>query len=159
MTTLTLPSLQQRLLRSVKDEITARSVREWPQEAIEYCLTLLQNTRQAIAGMRRSLEEILAKGVEASLIARDGARLLTAAKDLTAEAQELAQLLSSAKDAASGKILAELRLLEEEEKAYGDLLAEAVSLAERPSHPVDRERIRFSEEACARGEVKPFFRR
>jgi hypothetical protein len=156
---LTLPSLQWRLLGSVKEEIRAEPVREWPREAIDFCSTLLQKSREAVVGMRLSLEEALAKGVEASLFARDGNRLLTAAKDRAALIQELAESLSSATDTASERIVAELRLLEREEKAYRDLLAEAVSLAARPSRPLAWDRIRLAEEACARGETKPFFRR
>jgi hypothetical protein len=142
MTTLTAPSLERRLLQTVKEEVEAKSVRDWPPESVELCLVLLQQIRERTAGMLRTLEEILAEGVEARSFAREGAPLLAAAEDRAASIRGFIEKLSSAEDAASVRLLAALHSVEEEEKAFRDLLAEALARVSAPSPSMDWDRLK-----------------
>lgn len=159
MTTLTMPSFEKRLFQTMKEEVEAKSVREWPSESVELCLVLLLEIRARIAAMLQTLEEVLAEGVEARSFVVDSTPLLAAAEKFAASIGELVEKLSSSEGDASARLLAALRLLAKEEQTYRNLLGKAASLAARPSPPLDRERIRKAEEAYTCGDTKPFHRR
>src|SRR5262245_57703618 len=159
MTALVIPSFERRLLESVREEVAAEPVRQWPPRSLELCLDVLRKIRAGAADIRQTLEEALAEGVEARSFARGYGPFLSPAEDHLAFVRELAQSLSLIGDAASQSLLAELRLLEQESKAFRDLLAEALSRASEPPRPIDWGRVRAAEEAQARGETKPFSRR
>jgi hypothetical protein len=142
-----MPSLEQRLLQTVKEEVESKSVRDWPHESVELCVVLLRQIRERTAGMHRTLEEILAEGVEARSFARDGTPLLAAAEDRAASIREFIEKLSSSEDAVSAKLLMELHALEEEEKAYRDLLAEALARVSAPSPSMDWDRLKQEADA------------
>ncbi len=147
MTTLTVPSLEQRLLHTVKDEAEAKSVREWPQESVALCLHLLQQFRERTADMHRALEQMLAEGAEARSFARDGAPILTAAEDRAAAIREFIGRLTSLNDEASARLLAALRSLEKEEKGFRDLLADALARVSTPAPSMDWERLKREADA------------
>lgn len=147
MTTLTAPSLERRLLQTVKDEVEAKSVREWPQESLELCMLLLQAMRQRTAGMLRTREEILAEGVEARSFTRDAAPILAAAEESAASIRELIEKLSSSEDAASTKLRGVLHSLEKEEKAFRDLLTEALARISAPPPAMDWDRLKREADA------------
>lgn len=142
MTTLTVPSLEQRLLHTVKEEAEAKSVRDWPPESVDLCLLLLQQLRERTVNMHRALQEMLANGVEARSLARDGAAILAAVEDNAADIRELTGKLASLDDVASARLLAALRSLEKEEKAFRDLLAEALARVSTPPPAMDWERLK-----------------
>jgi hypothetical protein len=144
---LVVPSLEQRLLQTVKEEVEVKSVRDWPQESVELCLVLLQQIRERTAGMHRTLEEVLAGGIEARSFAREGAPLLAAAENRAASIREVIEKLSSSEDAVSVKLLTELHALEGEEKAYRDLLAEVLARVSAPSPSMDWDRLKQEADA------------
>ncbi len=147
MPTLTAPSLDRRLLQTVKEEVEAKSVRDWPPESVELCLVLLRQIRETTAGMLRTLEEVLAGGVEARSFVRDGVPLLAAAEDRVATIREFLEKLSSSEDAASARLLAVLHSLEEKEKAFRGLLAEALARVSAPSPSMDWDRLKREADA------------
>ncbi len=147
MTTLTAPFLERRLLQTVKEEVEARSVRDWPQDSVELGLTLFQRSRATTARMRKELQALLTKGVEARSFSRHAAPLLAAAEDFAASIRELIEKLSSSNDSDSARLLAELRLLEQEEKAYRDLLSEALARVAAPSPALDWDRLKSEADA------------
>jgi hypothetical protein len=159
MTTLMMPSLERRLLQTVREEVTAEPVREWPPRSLQLCLNLLRDLRASATEMRQALENELAAGVEARSFARTYGPVLPAADGHLASLRELIGELSPAEDTAAASFVAELRLLEREHAAYRDLLAAALSRAAEAPRPVDWERVRAAEEAKARGETKPYSRR
>jgi hypothetical protein len=147
MTILTVPSLEQRLLRTVKEEAEARSVREWPQESVELCLNLLQQIRTRIADMHQTLEEILAEGVEARSFAREGVPILAAAEDRAASIRELIDRIASLEDACFARLLRVLRSLEKEEQAFRDDLAEALARVSESPPSMDWEQLKREADA------------
>jgi hypothetical protein len=147
MTTLTTPSLERRLLQTVKEEVEAKAVREWPQESVELCLVLLRRFRERMAGLRRELDEVLTRGVEARSFAGEGVRPLAAADDFAVSIRELLEKLSPSEDAASASLLAELHALAEEARAYHDLLTEALARVSTPPPPMDWERLKQEADA------------
>jgi hypothetical protein len=147
MTTLTTPSLERRLLQTVKEEVEAKSLRDWPQESIELSLVLLRQIRETTTGMLRTLEEILAEGVEARSFVRDGAPILKAAEDRAASIREFIEKLSAAEDAASAQLLAALRSLEQEERAFRDLLSGALTRVSTPPPGMDWDRLKRDSDA------------
>lgn len=147
MTTLTVPSLEQRLLYTVKEEAEARSVRDWPQESVALCLLLLQQFCERTADMHRALQEMLAEGVEARSFVRDGAPILAAAEDRAAAIREFIEKLASLNDESTARLLTALRSLEEEEKAFRDLLAEALARVSTPPPTMDWERLKRESDA------------
>jgi hypothetical protein len=159
MTTLTAPSFDGRLLKSMKEEVEATSVRDWSPESVELCLDLLRTLHGRVLRLRQTLEETLSEGVEARSFAVSCGPFLPIAHECVAAIEVLTDQWSQAEDNTSKSLMAVLRPLRQEYKAFQDLLTEAVSLAAKPSHPVDWERIRLAEEADARGETKPFYRR
>jgi hypothetical protein len=159
MTTLVMPSLERRLLQTVREEVAAEPVREWPPRSLQLCLNIFRGIRESIAEARQALEDELAEGVEARSFARTYGPFLPAADGHLASLRELIGELSPAEDTAAASFVAELRLLEQENAAYRDLLAAALSRASAAPRPVDWERVRAAEEAKARGETKPFSRR
>lgn len=142
MTMLTAPSLERRLLQTVKEEVEARSVREWPPESVELCLLLLRQIRERTAGMLQTLKEVLERGVEAHSFAREGAPILAAAEDRAASIREFIAKLSPSEDAASARLLTALHSLEEAEKAFRDLLAEALARVSVPPPAMDWDRLK-----------------
>ena len=159
MTTLQIPSFERRLLQTVKEEMAAKPVRDWPQPSLQLGMDVLQRMRKECADMRLALEAELADGVETRSFAREYGPMLPVADGMVQSIRELIDQLSPAFDSASEMLLAEFRLLEQEENKYRDLLAEALGRASEPPRPVDAERVRAAEEAYARGETKPFRRR
>ncbi len=147
MTTLTVPSLEQRLLRTVKEEAEAKSVREWPQESVELCLNLLQQIRTRIADMHQTLEEILVEGVEARSFAREGAPILAAAEDRAASIRELIDRIASLEDTSFARLLKVLRSLEKEEQAFRDDLAEALNRVSESPPSMDWEQLKREADA------------
>jgi hypothetical protein len=147
MTTLTVPSLGRRLLQTVKEEVEAKSVREWPQESVELSLILLRQFRERTAGMRRELEEVLARGVEARSFARERVPALAAAEDRAAFLREFIEKLGSPDDPASAGLLRELQSLEEEEKAYYGLLSEALARVSAPVPAMDWDHLKRKADA------------
>jgi hypothetical protein len=159
MTTLTIPSLEGRLLRTVGEQVAAEPLRNWPPSRFRLCLNIAREIRQSAVEARRALEEELAQGVEARSFIRKHGGGLAAAEEYAAINRRLIESLIEANDPRTETLVAELRLLEQEEKAIRDLLSEALSLMQKPSRPVDWDRLRAAEEADARGEMKPFYRR
>lgn len=159
MTTVTIPSLERRFLASVREEMEAKPIQEWPEQSFGLSLDVVRKLREHGAQMHRALQDELAEGVEARSFARRFGPLLDAVEDLVAEVRELRKRLSSAHDPASQRLAAELHSLEQEDQAFCNLLAEALNKASELPRPVDWERIRTAEEAHARGETKPFSRR
>jgi hypothetical protein len=159
MTTLTIGSLERRLLQTLGEEVAVEPVHQWPQQSVELCLDLLRRMHANTARVRQGLEELLANGVEARSFARDTGPLLAIVDEQIASVRALVERLSPARDAASETLEVELRRLQQETQALRDLLAEALSRASEPPRPVDAERVRAAEEAHARGETKPFSRR
>jgi hypothetical protein len=147
MTTLTAPSLERRLLQTVKEEVEAKSLREWPEESVEFCLVLMRQFRERISGMRGKIEQALARGVEERSFSRDGGRTLAAANDFAVSIRELIEMLSSSEDAASARLSAELHALAEEAKAYRNLLAEALARVSVPPPPMDWDRLKREADA------------
>lgn len=147
MTTLTAPSLERRLLRTVREEVEAKSVREWPEETVELCMVLLWEIRRRTAGMLRTLEQILAEGVEARSFVRDAAPLLAIEEENAASIDEIINTLSSSEDPASAKLLTVVRSLEKEEKAFRDLLAEALARVSVPPPAMDWDRLKQETDA------------
>jgi hypothetical protein len=158
MTTLTKPSLERRLLGTVRDQVAAEPVRQWSEQSLRLCLDFLRKLRENASEMHQALEKDLADGVEARSFARDGGPILIDLDERIALVRELVEALSPAQGAAIESLVAELRWLQRENKATRDLLAEALSRASEPPRPVDWERVRAAEEAHARGETKPFQR-
>lgn len=158
MTTLTMPSLEGRLLRTLAEQVTAEPIRQWPRRRLRLCLNLVREIRQSAVEARQALEEELREGVEARSFASRHGRDLSAAEEYVAINQQLIDLLLETKEPGAESLVAELRLLDQEERAFRDFLAEALSAASRPAGPVDWGRIRAAEEAGARGETKPFYR-
>jgi hypothetical protein len=159
MTALKIPSLERRLLRAVGEEVAAEPVPEWPERSLQLGRDLLRKLRANAANLREALEQVLAEGVEARSFVRDYSPFLPDAEDYVAHVRNLVERVSSVGGAAGESLLAELRPLEEEYRSYRDLLAEALARASEPPRSVDWERIRAAEEACARGQTKPFSRR
>jgi hypothetical protein len=155
MTTLLMPSLERRLLRTVREEVAAGP----SPQSLQLCVKILREMRESAAEMRQALEDELAEGVEARSFARTYGSVLPAADGHLASLRELIEELSPAEDTAAASFVAELRLLEQENAAYRALLAAALSRASEAPRPVDWERVRAAEEAKARGETKPFSRR
>ncbi|MGH7168870.1 MAG: hypothetical protein ACRELF_17765 [Gemmataceae bacterium] len=147
MTTLTVPSLEGRLLQTVKEEVDAQAVREWPRESVELCLVLLRRFRDRFAGLRGALDELLASGVEAGSFARDGTRLLAAADDFATSIHELIEKLSASEDAASARLVAELHALAGEAKAYRERFAEALARVATPPPGLDWDRLKQEADA------------
>lgn len=159
MTTLTIPSLERRLLQTVREEVLAEPVREWPPQALELCLDILGRIRKTTADMPQGLERVLAEGVEARSFACNYSPLLVILDDQLAKVRDLVERLSPAEDAASESLAAELRLLEQETHVFRSLLSQALSRASEAPRPVDWGRVRAAEEAHVRGETTPFSRR
>ncbi len=155
MTTLTIPSLEWRFLKAVGEEAKARPVGEWPEESLRLCLDLLRPIRENIVGMRRTVEDRLAQGVEARSFAREYGPVLPAIREQAAQFREFTERLSSAGDAASARLREPVHSMILEMEAVRDLLEEALARASETPPPVDGERIRAAEEAHARGETKP----
>src|SRR5829696_8345997 len=108
MTTLTMPSLERRLLQTVAEEIAAGSVHQWPRPSLQLCLDVLRKIREHAADARQALGGVLADGVEARAFARDYSPSLPLADDHIAKVRGLMERLSPAEDAASGSLAAEL---------------------------------------------------
>jgi hypothetical protein len=159
MTTLTIPSLERRLLHTVGEEVAAEPVGRWPEQRLGLCLAVLREVREYTARGHRALEKLLGEGVEARSFARDAGPALAITEDNLAKVRGLLGLLSPGDEAAAAGLAAELRLLEQELGAFHDLLAEAVSRSSEAPRPVDWAHVRAAEEAHARGETKPFSRR
>ena len=147
MTMLTVPSLERRLLQTLKEEVEAKAVRDWPPESVELCLVLLREIHARTAGMLRSLEEMLAEGVEARSFARAAAPILTTAEDNAASIREFIDKLSSLEDAASARLLAALQAVEESEKTFCNLLAEALARVSTPPPSMDWDRLKREADA------------
>jgi hypothetical protein len=158
MTTLTLPTFEQRLLQTVMDEAVAEPVHEWPQRSLQLCLDIFRKMRENAATMRPMLEQELAEGVKARSFARTHGPLLLDTDNFLASIRQLLARLLLGVDAASASLVSELRLLEQETQGYRNLLTEAMSPASAPPSPRDRERVRAAEEARARGETRCFSR-
>jgi hypothetical protein len=159
MTTLTSPSFERLLLRTVSEGVAAEPVGTWPPQTLQLGLDIVQTLRTNSTQTRHQLEQLLADGVEARSFVRDCSPLLALTDERLAKTREAVELLSAAEDTASARLLAELRLLEQEDRAFRDLLSRALSRASEAPRPVDWERVRAAEEAYARGETKPFPRR
>ncbi len=151
MTTLTNPSLERRLLQTVREEVAAKPLRSWPQRSLQLCLNFLREIRVSAREMRQTLENELANGVEARSFVRTYGPSLPAANDYLAFVREWLEWMSQAEDAASAIFVAELRLLERETQTFRDLLGEALSRASEPARPVEEDRVRAAEEAYTRG--------
>lgn len=147
MTTLTAPSLELRLLQTVKEEVEARSVEEWPQKSVETCLILVRQFRKRTVDLRKELEEVLASGIEARSFSPQGASLRAAADEFAAAIRELIDKLSSSEDSASARLLAELHALAEEAKAYRDLFAEALARVSAAPPSMDWDRLKQEADA------------
>jgi hypothetical protein len=147
MTTLTVSSLERRWLQSARDEAAAKPVREWTERDIQLCLDLFRKMRESAANARRSIEEKVAKGVEARSFVRDYGPCLSPAEEHHALSLELVETLLQAEDEASGRLVAELRLLEQENRALRDLLAEVLSRAKAPPPALDWERLKKEADA------------
>jgi hypothetical protein len=139
--------------------MAAEPVPRWPEQSLELCLHLLRKIRADAAKMPKTLESILAEGVEARSFAAEYRPFLILVDETIANVNALREQLSPAEDRASASISAELGLLAQEYEAFRDHLAKALSRASEPAGPVDWERIRAAEEAHARGKTKPFTRR
>jgi hypothetical protein len=159
MTTLTIPSLERRLLETVRDEVAAEPVREWRPGSVQLCLGMLRHMRKNVNEMREELEKVLAEGVEAQSFARNSTSFLAAVDEHINGIRKLVELLTPAKDTASESIAAESRLLEQNVRAFRDLLTKALSQASEAPRSIDWARVRAAEEALARGETKPFSQR
>lgn len=159
MTTLTLPSLDRRLLLLVREEATAEPVRQWPARSLQLCSLLLKKMRESIADMRESLERVLSEGAEARSFVRQHAPLLPVLNEYVGTARDLAEQIAQAADAASEGLSEELRLLAAEGQAVRDLLAEALTRASAAPRPFDPARVRAAEAAHSHGETKPISRR
>jgi nitrogen fixation/metabolism regulation signal transduction histidine kinase len=159
MTTLAIPSLQRRLLETVREEVAAEPVRDWLPGSVQLCLDLLRRMRNNFNEMREELEKKLAEGVEARSFAGNSTSFLAAVDEHLNGIRKLVGLLTSANDAASKSMAAESRLLEENVQAFRDLLAKALSKASETPRSIDWEKVRAAEEAFARGETKPFSQR
>ena|SRR5579859_5188185 len=147
MTTLISPSLDQRLLRTVREEVAAEPVREWPERSLQLALKVLREMRASAADMRHALEEELANGVEARSFVRSYGQYLPVAEDHLAFIRELVDSLSQAGDAATESLLAELRLLQQEHQVFRDLLAEALTRASEPPRPIDWNQLKRESDA------------
>lgn len=147
MTTLTAPSLERRLLQTVKEEVEAKSVNEWPDESVELCSILLRQIRERTAAKLRALQDMLAAGVEARSFVREGTPALAAAEERAASIRESIARLSSMEDIASTMLLGELRSLAEEEKSYRHLLADALGRVSSPPLAMDWDRLKREADA------------
>jgi hypothetical protein len=161
MTTLVIPSLerQEKLLQTVEDQVSAKPIREWSQQALQLCLDHLRNMSKTVNELHQLLEGKLVAGVEARSFAHDHNRNLTSTDVCITKIRRLIERVSSAKDRGSKNLGAELRSLEQKIQAFHDLLADVLSRASEAPRPIDWERVRAAEEAHARGETKPFSRR
>jgi len=159
MTTLTIPSLERRLLETVTEEVTAGSVGAWPPQSLQLCVDLVRKIIENTSRLRQALEEVLGEGVESRSFARNYSPVLSLTDDQIAKIRRLVEQLAPAKDAASANLAAEFHALDREYQAFRDLLAGALSRAAEGPRTADWTRIRAAEEAHARGETKPFSRR
>lgn len=156
MTILTIPSFERRLLGTVREEMAAEPVSEWPPQSLQLCLGILQGIRANAATMHSILKGTLAEGVEVRSFVRDYRPFLPLTDDRLAQVRELIERLSPMEDTASANLAAALHALEQEYQAFRDHLAEALARASTPLPPVDWDRIRAAEEAHAHGDTKPF---
>jgi hypothetical protein len=147
MTTLAIPSLERRLLRTVTDEMAAKPVSEWPQRSLRVCLDVLRKIRESAAETRREVEQELSVGAEAGAFVRHYNPCLAAASEHLEMVHQLAEVLAPATDPASQSLAAELGLLEQENRTYCELLAKALFLASKPPGPVDWERLKEESDA------------
>jgi hypothetical protein len=152
-------SFERHLLQTVRQEVAAEPLYEWPEESLQLGLDLLRKIRAKAANLHKQLEDKLAGGVEASSFARTHGPVLTAMDDLLADVQGILESPSRLEDHAVESFATEARMLERELWSSRALLAEALSKALEPPRPVDWDRFRRAEEAHARGETKPFSRR
>jgi hypothetical protein len=159
MTMLMFPSMQDKLLRVVSDEVSELPVREWDEHALETCLTLFRQMHERVGEMRAALETELAGGVEARSFLQAVNADQRPAEEVMARVHSLIDQLSAFDDPGSKKLAAAARLLEQGSRAYYGLLSEAIARCLESARPVDAERWQASEEAYDRGAVKPFSRK
>jgi hypothetical protein len=137
MTTLTIPSLERRLLETVRDEVAAEPVRGWLPGSVQLCLDMLRHMRKNVNEMQEELEKVLAEGVEGQSFARNSTSFLAATDEHINGIRKLVELLTPAKDTASESIAAESRLLEQSVQAFRDLLTKALSQASEAPRSID----------------------
>jgi hypothetical protein len=142
MTTLTLPTLQRSLLLTVGKAVADDGV----EENIRLGVGVIRQVRESVGRMRREFEDNLARGVEAGSLACSYGPMLAAATECLLQLERLLEELSTARGSAKS-FIDELDLLQREYRAFRDLMAAALSLASRPSTPMDWERLRQESDA------------
>src|SRR5262249_38744392 len=111
VTTLTSPSFERLLLRTVSEGVAAEPVGTWPPQTLQLCLDIVQKLRANSTDARQQLEEVLAEGVEARSFVRECGPLLAVTDERLAPIREAVARVSLIEDTASETLLAQLRLL------------------------------------------------
>ncbi|SRR5581483_8725467 len=151
-----LPIFAGGLLETLTRALQTERADQWSTEAVEVAISLCQQARKAVRGIRQEQELLLSNGKEAKAFVAE-------VEPLTQTLGQGLALLSVPVEALNGLILspqqAEFRsesqaLLREAADLHGFLMA-ALAKAKSPSRPHDWQRIREKEEAYLRGETKP----
>jgi hypothetical protein len=157
MTTITHPTLQNRLLDIVSDEIDAQpALAGWTYQTVKIFVSLAEALTEYATEWQSALEAELADGVEARSFARRYAGELPKWKRSAERLETLVERLAPATTPPVLDLKTELSRAKIVAEAVRDLLSETLRLATEQLRPIDLERVRASEEAHARGETKPF---
>jgi hypothetical protein len=141
MTTLSTPTLQSRLLRTVGEAVATNP--EDVGETIRLGVGIVRELRESVARMRQEIEE----GDEARLITESYGALMAAADENLIQLGNLIRLLPDGQGTPAQPFIAELRLLKGETDVFRNRLAEALSLASQPPKPLDWDRLKAESDA------------
>ncbi len=141
MTTLTTPTLQSLLVRTV-GEALANNPNQLG-ETIRLGAGVVREVRESVARMRQELEE----GSNARSFARSYGPIVPDADEYLVQLGSLLEELSDADGTAAELFIAELRLLKKEAEAFRNRLAEALSLAAESPRPLDWDRLKSESDA------------
>jgi hypothetical protein len=157
MTTIAIPTLQNRVLDIVSNEIDAQpALAGWTYQTVKIFVSLVDALTEYATEWQSALEDELADGVEARSFAQRYAGELPKWKRTVERLEALVVRLGPATTPPVSDLKAELSRAKTVAEAVHDLLYDTLRLATEQPRPMDLERVRASEEAYARGETKPF---